>query len=170
MKRILEGAILVMVLSIAPSVTAQANSLSYIPTEEQSEVPQDIYEYAEVIGAEFNICPELLMALAERESCFQVDVENGPCKGLMQVNATTHKQRFVEAGWKSSEWSDPYKNMHVAASYLHDLFEQYEDVGIVLGVYHGERNAVQKGMSGNLSAYTTKILERSAELERIHGK
>ncbi len=170
MKKEIGGAILVMVLSMAPSVTAQANSMSYIPTEEETDVPEDIYQYAEMIGDEFNICPELLIALAERESCFQADAENGPCKGLMQVNASTHKQRFIDAGWKSSEWTDPYKNMYVGADYLHDLFEQYEDVGIVLGVYHGERNAVSKGKSGHLSSYVTKILERSAELERIHGK
>ena len=170
MRKEIGGAILLMVLSMVPSVTAQANSMSYIPTEEETGVPEDIYQYAEVIGDEFNICPELLMALAERESCFQADAENGPCKGLLQVNATTHKQRFVDAGWSSSEWSDAYKNMYVGADYLHDLFEEYEDVGIVLGVYHGERNAVVKGKSGNLSSYVTKILERSAELERIHGK
>lgn len=170
MRKEIGGAILLMVLSMAPSVTAQANSMSYIPTEEETGVPEEIYQYAEVIGDEFNICPELLMALAERESCFQADAENGPCKGLMQVNASTHKQRFVDAGWKSSEWTDPYKNMYVGADYLHDLFEQYEDVGIVLGVYHGEKNAVSKGKSGHLSSYVTKILERSAELERIHGK
>lgn len=170
MKKQIGGAILLMVLSMAPSVTAQANSMSYIPTEEETGVPEDIYEYAEVIGNEFDICPELLMALAERESCFQADAENGPCKGLLQVNANTHKQRFVDAGWKSSEWMDPYKNMYVGASYLHDLFVQYEDVGIVLGLYHGEKNAVSKGKSGSLSSYVTKILERSAELERIHGK
>ena len=170
MRKEIGGAILLMVLSMAPSVTAQANSMSYIPTEEETGVPEEIYQYAEVIGDEFNICPELLMALAERESCFQADAENGSCKGLLQVNATTHKQRFVDAGWSSSEWSDAYKNMYVGADYLHDLFEQYEDVGIVLGVYHGERNAVSKGKSGNLSSYVTKILERSAELERIHGK
>lgn len=170
MRKEIGGVILLMVLSMAPSVTAQANSMSYIPTEEETGVPEEIYEYAEIVGDEFNVCPELLMALAERESCFQADAENGLCKGLMQVNASCHKQRFIDAGWKSSEWSDPYKNMHVAASYLSDLFEQYEDVGIVLGVYHGERNAVSKGKSGNLSSYVTKILERSAELERIHGK
>ena len=170
MRKEIGGAILLMVLSMAPSVTAQANSMSYIPTEEETGVPEEIYQYAEVIGDEFNICPELLMALSERESCFQADAENGPCKGLMQVNASTHKQRFVDAGWKSSEWTDPYKNMYVGADYLHDLFEQYEDVGIVLGVYHGEKNAVSKGKSGHLSSYVTKILERSAELERIHGK
>lgn len=170
MRKKIGGAILLMVLSMAPSVTAQANSMSYIPTEEETGVPEEIYQYAEVIGDEFNICPELLMALAERESCFQADAENGPCKGLLQVNATTHKQRFIDAGWSSNEWSDAYKNMYVGADYLHDLFEQYEDVGIVLGVYHGERNAVQKGQSGNLSRYVTKILERSAELERIANK
>ena len=170
MRKEIGGAILLMVLSMAPSVTAQANSMSYIPTEEETGVPEEIYEYAEIIGDEFNICPELLMALAERESCFQADAENGPCKGLLQVNATTHKQRFVDAGWSSSEWSDAYKNMYVGADYLHDLFEQYEDPGIVLGIYHGERNAVSKGKSGRLSSYVTKILERSEELERIHGK
>ena len=170
MRKEIGGAILLMVLSMAPSVQAQANSMSYIPTEDETDVPEDVYEYAKVIGDEFDICPELLMALAERESRFQADAENGPCKGLMQVNASTHKQRFIDAGWKSSEWTDPYKNMYVGADYLHDLFEQYEDVGIVLGVYHGERNVVQKGQSGNLSRYVTKILERSAELERIANK
>ena len=155
---------------LSQPVTAQANSLSYIPTEETTGIPEEIYQNANIIGNEFNICPELLMALAERESCFQVDAENGACKGLMQVNAKTHSQRFEDAGWTSSEWDDAYKNMYVAASYLSELFEKYEDVGIVLGVYHGESKAVEKGMSGNLSSYTTKILERSEELERIHQK
>lgn len=170
MKKVIGGAILCAVLSMAPAITAQANSLSYIPTEETTGIPEEIYQNANIIGNEFNICPELLMALAERESCFQADAENGACKGLMQVNAKTHSQRFEDAGWTSSEWDDAYKNMYVAASYLSDLFDKYEDVGIVLGVYHGESKAVEKGMSGNLSAYTTKILERSEELERIHQK
>lgn len=155
---------------LSQPVTAQANSLSYIPTEETTGIPEEIYQNANIIGNEFNICPELLMALAERESCFQADAENGACKGLMQVNAKTHSQRFEDAGWTSNEWNDAYKNMYVAASYLSDLFDKYEDVGIVLGVYHGESKAVEKGMSGNLSSYTTKILERSEELERLHGR
>lgn len=170
MKKVIGGAILCAVLSMAPAITAQANSLSYIPTEEATGIPEEIYTNANIIGNEFNICPELLMALAERESNFTATAENGPCKGLMQVNAKTHSQRFEDAGWSSSDWSDSYKNMYVAASYLADLFEQYEDVGIVLGVYHGESKAVEKGMSGNLSSYTKGILERSEELERIHQK
>lgn len=169
MKRVIAGILMGGAIMFTP-ITAQANFLSYIPPKETTGIPVDVYENAELIGDSFNICPELLMALAERESQFTPTAENGPCKGLMQVNATVHKQRFIDAGWETSEWSNGYKNMYVAASYLADLFEEYEDVGIVLGLYHGEKNAVSKGMSGNLSSYVTGILERSEELERIHNK
>ena len=170
MKKVIGGVILLMVLSMAPSVTAQANSLSYIPTEEQTGIPTEIYQNAEIIGHEFNICPELLLAIAERESRFTADATNGPCKGLMQLNTSCHKARFEEMGWSTSDWDNAYISMYVAADYLSDLFEQYEDVGIVLGVYHGESNAVGRGKSGNLSSYTKKILERSEEMERLAGK
>ena len=169
MKRVIAGILLGGTIMFTP-VEAQANFLSYIPPKETTGIPVDVYENANIVGDSFNICPELLMALAERESQFTPTAENGSCKGLMQVNASYHKERFTDAGWKTSEWSDGYKNMYVAASYLADLFEEYEDVGIVLGLYHGEKNAVSKGMSGNLSSYVTGILERSEELERIHNK
>ena len=151
-------------------ITASANSLSIIPTEDETGIPENIYQDAEIIGHEFNICPELLLAIAERESRFQADAKNGSCKGLMQLNTACHKARFEEMGWSTSDWSNDYINMYVAADYLSDLFEQYEDVGIVLGVYHGESDAVRKGQSGKLSPYVTKILERSEELERLAGK
>ena len=169
MKKILLGVLTALCVLLTP-IKSSANSLSYIPPESATGVPEEIHEYAEIIGNEFNICPELLMALAERESRFTADAENGSCKGLMQLNIGCHKQRFVNAGWSSSEWTDPYKNMYVAAAYLHDLFVEYEDVGIVLGLYHGESGAVSKGKAGRLSSYTNHILERSEELERIYGK
>ena len=151
-------------------ITASANSLSIIPTEETTGIPEEIYQDAEIIGNEFNICPELLLSIAERESQFQADAKNGSCKGLMQLNTACHKARFEEMGWSSQEWTNAYKNMYVAADYLAELFEQYEDVGIVLGLYHGESNAVKRGQSGKLSSYVTKILKRSEELERLAGK
>ena len=170
MRKVIGGIILLMGLILVPSVQAQANSLSMIPTEEQTGIPEDIYMDAEIIGHEFNICPELLLAIAEHESRFQADAKNGSCKGLMQLNTACHKARFEEMGWSAQEWTSAYKNMYVAADYLSDLFEQYEDVGVVLGIYHGESDAVRRGQSGKLSSYVNKILERSAELERIANK
>ena len=169
MKKAILGILLGVTILCRP-ITAEANSLSLIPTEEQTGIPTEIYEEAQIVGGEFNICPELLLAIAERESQFTEDATNGSCMGLMQVNATVHKQRFVDAGWSPADWSDSYKSLYVAASYLSELFEQYEDAGIVLGIYHGESNAVQRGESGQLSKYVTGILERSAELERLAGK
>lgn len=165
-KKVIGGVFLSVVLVMALPSTAQANSLSTFPTEEETGIPAEIYQTAEVIGSEFNICPELLLAIAERESRFQEDAINGPCKGLMQLNTSCHRAKFEAMGWSAEDWSDGYKNMYVAGAYLHELFEQYEDVGIVLGLYHGEA----KAKSGRLSSYTTKILERSEELERLAGK
>lgn len=36
-------------------------------------------------GNQYGICPELLMAIVERESSGVPDAENGGCKGLMQI-------------------------------------------------------------------------------------
>ena len=169
MRKIMAGILLGGAILCQP-ITAQANSLSIIPTEEETGIPESVYQDANIIGHEFNICPELLMAMAERESRFTASAENGSCKGLMQVSVSYHKQRFAEAGWNSSEWTNAYKNMYVAADYLADLFEEYEDAATVLMLYHGEKNAVSKGKSGNVSSYAKGILERSEELERFHGK
>lgn len=51
-----------------------------------------------------------------------------------------------------------------------ELFEKYSEAAVVLGLYHGEKNAVKKAESGKMSSYVAGILERSAELERLHGK
>ena len=169
MKKATLGILLGMTILCHP-ITAHANSLSYIPTEEETGIPDYIYQYCEIVGNEFDICPELLMALAERESRCTPTATNGPCKGLMQVNASCHKQRFIEMGWSPEDWDDAYKNLYVSADYLYDLFQDYEDAATVLMVYHGESNAVSKGKSGNISKYAQGILNRSYELERVHDK
>ena len=163
------GFLFALVILCQP-ITASANSLSYIVPEEVDGIPTEITQNAEVIGSELNICPELLEAIAYYESSFRPTVTNGNCKGLMQVNPTIHKARFTDAGWTNADWSDAYKNMYVAADYLSELFEQYEDVAVVLAVYHGEKDAVSKAQSGYMSSYVRKILKKSEELERLHGK
>ncbi|WP_034452497.1 transglycosylase SLT domain-containing protein [Butyrivibrio sp. AE2032] len=169
MKKAIMGVLLGVAILCYP-VTAHANSMSYIPTQEETNIPTDIYQYCEIVGNEFNICPELLMALAERESRCNPTATNGSCKGLMQVSVNFHKDRFIDMGWSPEDWDDPYRNVYVAGDYLHDLFEDYEDAATVLMVYHGESNAVSKGQSGNISKYAQGILQRSYELERVHGK
>lgn len=156
---------------ICSPIIVQANGLSYFPTEEETGIPTEIMEYAEIIGHEFNICPELLMSIAYQESRYTEDAINGPCKGLMQVNTNVHQERFIEAGWSPSDWDDGYKSMYVAAEYLHELFEEHEDVAEVLYLYNGDSTNLKKyRQTGYISDYVDDILTRSERLERQNGK
>lgn len=123
-------------------------------------------EYAticEEVGEDYGICPELLMALIEKESSGHADAENGSCKGLCQVSERWHRDRMERLGVDNI--FDPEGNIRLCADYLCELGAEYQDIAIVLGFYHGEKNPEIK-----ISNYTASILERSETLERAHGK
>lgn len=134
------------------------------PTHISVEAQVSCYEYGEM----YDICPELLMAMIEEESSGNPKAENGDCKGLMQISERWHTGRMEEIG-ADDIWSET-DNIHIGANYLHELFNRYEDVALVLMVYNGESDAVEKAENGYISDYARKILDRSAELERWKGK
>ena len=134
------------------------------PTHISVEAQVSCYEYGEM----YDICPELLMAMIEAESSGNPKAENGDCKGLMQISERWHTERMSEIG-ADDIWSET-DNIHIGANYLHELFNMYEDVALVLMVYNGESDAVDKAEKGYISDYARKILDRSAELERWKGK
>ena len=134
------------------------------PTHISVEAQVSCYEYGEM----YDICPELLMAMIESESSGNPKAENGDCKGLMQISERWHTGRMEEIG-ADDIWSET-DNIHIGANYLHELFNRYEDVALVLMVYNGESDAVEKAENGYISDYARKILDRSAELERWKGK
>lgn len=119
-------------------------------------------------GEQYGICPELLMAIVERESSGVPDAENGDCKGLMQIYTKWHSDRMDRLG--VTDIFDEQGNILVGTDLLAELFEKYGDAAVVLMAYHGERNPAEKAERGEISDYAQGILERSAELERIHGK
>ena len=137
--------------------------------DEDTYIKQEYQEYCNEIGEMYCICPELLMAMIEAESSGVADAKNGSCKGLMQVSERWHKDRMKRLGVE--DIFDPYGNILVAADYLLELFERYHDVGVVLMVYNGDSRADEFADGEcDLSKYAQKILDRSAELERLHGK
>lgn len=115
------------------------------------------------VGEEYGICPELLMAIIEKESSGHADAENGSCKGLCQVSERWHRDRMERLG--VDDIFDPEGNIRLCADYLVELGAEYQDIAICLGTYHGEKHP-----EITISNYTTWILERSEELERAHNK
>lgn len=157
---------------IALAITfCMISSLSLRTDADNSNImtEDEVYEMAVEIGEKYCICPELLVSIAYQESRYNPDVDNGGCKGLFQVSDKWHKDRMENLG--VTDIHDPYGNMLVAADYLAELFEDYGDVGMVLMTYNGDSNA-KKYWNGeaDLSEYASEILERSAEMERAHGK
>ena len=149
--------------SLALSQQVMANE-EIEPTHISVEAQVSCYEYGEM----YDICPELLMAMIEAESSGNPKAENGDCKGLMQISERWHTGRMEEIG-ADDIWSET-DNIHIGANYLHELFNRYEDVALVLMVYNGESDAIEKAENGYISDYARKILDRSAELERWKGK
>lgn len=119
--------------------------------------------YCEEIGARYNIAPELLEAIIERESGGQPDVGNtAGCYGLMGISAKWQADRMKKLG--VTDLYDPYSNILVGTDFLRELFEKYEDPALVLDYYGGWEGS-HRG-----EAYINGILERSRQLEILHQK
>ena len=135
------------------------------------DIPEDIQDAAWKYGEQYNICPEFLIAVAKRESEFNPEAVNGSCVGLMQVSLKWHTDRMERCQVTEEEMWTVDGSMHVAADYLAELFDEYEDAALVLMIYNGDSDASafaqgEREMSGDAS----DILAYSRELEEKHGK
>ena len=117
-------------------------------------------------GNKYDICPELLMAIIEKESSGISTAENGSCKGLMQISVNWHYDRMERLG--VTDIFDERVNIFVGTDYLAELFERYEDPCYVLDIYNGNANAKYNYENGIVSPYAESVLSRSAELESLH--
>lgn len=136
------------------------------------DIPLEIQQCAESIGYIYGICPELLESMAYQESRFNPKAVSGDgsCIGLMQVNPRWHRDRMERLSVSKEDLKTVRGNMLVAADYLKELFDTYEDPGIVLMTYNGDSRAQSFAQSGRLSYYAKEILDRSSEWETKHEK
>ncbi len=135
-----------------------------VSAEEKVEVPEAVIELSEEIGERYCICPELLQAMAWRESRFNPEAVNGSCIGIMQVSERWHRDRMERL--EVTDLTDMRQNMLVATDYLAELAEKHGDLDIVLMIYNGDSRAG----TGITSEYAESIMALSAELEQLNGK
>lgn len=170
-KKIRGGILIGLIILMVQPVSVKAKALNN--QDIQDGIPQEIKDYCEEIGHTFNICPEILEAIAWHESRFIPTVKNKKCYGLMQVNVKVHADRIEKYGYTADNMFEPYPNLIVAADYLAELYETYGDENpIVLSLYSGAGwEAVETYKEyGFLTDYVEDILSRSANYERLHGK
>ena len=149
------------------SLVIQVLTVEAAPQRKISE--KLLIQYTEEIGQQYGICPELLQAIAERESRLRIYATNGTCKGLMQISEKWHRDRMKRLG--VTNIYNAYGNILLAADYLAELAEENDDLYYVLMRYNMKKSTADELYeAGEYTDYAISITERAEELERLHGK
>lgn len=143
-------------------------SLNATAATKDTYICDEYVGYVGRIAEAYSVCPELIEAIIEAESSGRSDASNGSCVGLMGVSEKWHKDRMESLG--VTDLYDPYSNILVGTDYLMDLADHYGDVSLALGIYNGNSKAKELYKAGKMTSYAEKVLKRSEELERLHGK
>ncbi len=158
-------------VGVVVAVLILCGCLALVVRAEDSDQKEDWIEYIEWTCAEKQISPELVEAVIERESGWNPDAQNGECVGLMQVDQVIHWKRAQDMG--VCTLMDPYDNIRVGISILEDLLKKYGEPAPALMYYnagYSEACGITAYNNGIISRYAEEIMERSIELERLHGK
>lgn len=132
---------------------------------------EDWAEYIEQICQERHLCPELVEAVIEQESGWDPEAVSGDCIGLMQISQISQWPRMQKLG--VVDLMDPYENILTGVDLLEELFEEHGEAAAVLMYYnagYSDRYGLGAYSRGEISSYALRVLERAAELERLHGK
>ncbi len=139
------------------------------------EVPDDAYIPNEVEtaarswGKTYNIAPEFLEAIAYHESRFDPSATNGSCVGLMQVAPKWHQDRMERLGFTEEDLMTVNGSMGVAADYLRELFDTYDDPYWVLMTYNGDSNAeAYKNLEHSPSEYAMNVVDTAFYITQTH--
>lgn len=120
------------------------------------DVPEYLWWYFEDAGERYGIRPELLAAIAYKESTFRTDAYNGGCIGLMQVSARWHTDRMHRLGFDDL-WQ-VQANVMTAADYLAEIMASEPDIYRALMTYNGD---TRQGISN----YAKEVVGLSIALE-----
>lgn len=137
----------------------------YAETRE-TYIAKEYVEYAKEIGEQYNIAPELIIAIIEAESNGRWNiVSEHNAVGLMQIIPEYHTERMERLG--VTNIYDPYSNILVGVDYLSELAKKYDDLPTVLMCYNeGEYGtAIERAENGDWSDYAKKIMKRSQILQ-----
>lgn len=156
----------------ADEAVVRIETVRPIPLDaEDTYISDDIQMLCVVIGNETGYSPELLMAIIEKESSGEQYAENGPCKGLMQINTDCPEIAEYMAQHGYTDIYDYETNIRLGCFVLDQKREIYgDDIYAVLMAYNGSSNVSERVEKGDFTDYAIGVANRAWELERLHGK
>lgn len=157
---------------VAVEVKVQARMTDQIPIDvEETYISDEIQLICIEVGEQTGYCPEFLMAIIEAESSGEQYAENGPCKGLMQINTDWPEISDYMSEHGYTDVYDCETNIRLGCYVLDQKREIYgDDIYAVLMGYNGSSNVMERVENGDYTDYAVKVVNRTWELERLHGK
>lgn len=137
------------------------------PLDKYRDIPleHELQDVALVACEEYGVLPDVLFAVMEVESGYQLDAQNGECYGLMQIHSINLPWLQEQIG--TTDLSDPTQNIKAGAYILGGYLERYSLTDSLMAYNLGEGGAKAQWAQGiHETAYTRKVLEcieRSAE-------
>ena len=137
------------------------------PQKVYRDIPlsHELQDVALAACEEYGVLPDVLFAVMEVESGYQLDAQNGECYGLMQIHSINLPWLQEQIG--TTDLSDPTQNIEAGAYILGGYLERYSLTDSLMAYNLGEGGAKAQWAQGiHETAYTRKVLEcieRSAE-------
>lgn len=111
---------------------------------------------------EYGVLPDILFAVMDVESGYQLDAQNGECYGLMQIHSINLPWLQEQIG--VTDLSDPAQNIEAGAYILGGYLERYSLTDSLMAYNLGEGGAKAQWAQGiHETAYTRKVLTCLAE-------
>ncbi len=135
-----------------------------VKAEEQIVIPQEIQDLCIQYGEEYEICPQLIMAMCWQESRCKPNADNGTCEGLTQINPKYFKNNMELLG--ITDLFDAEQNIKLCAYTLSTYREKYTDVYSVLMCWNsGTGKAKELIKEGKVTPYAMRVSEISDYLQ-----
>ena len=124
------------------------------------DIPLDheLQDVALAACEEYGVLPDVLFAVMEVESGYQLDAQNGECYGLMQIHSINLPWLQEQIG--TTDLSDPTQNIKAGAYILGGYLERYSLTDSLMAYNLGEGGAKAQWAQGiHETAYTRKVLD-----------
>ena len=142
-------------------------TVKVLEVDKYRDIPlsHELQDVALAACEEYDVLPDVLFAVMEVESGYQLDARNGECYGLMQIHSINLPWLQEQIG--TTDLSDPTQNIKAGAYILGGYLERYSLTDSLMAYNLGEGGAKAQWAQGiHETAYTRKVLEcieRSAE-------
>ena len=134
------------------------------PLDKYRDIPisHELQDVTLAACEEYGVLPDVLFAVMEVESGYQLDAQNGECYGLMQIHSINLPWLQEQIG--VTDLSDPAQNIKAGAYILGGYLERYSLTDSLMAYNLGEGGAKAQWAQGiHETAYTRKVLTCLAE-------